>query len=186
MGINAEILERQLAEQVSLEEQLYGLLQEQITSIHQKEFIDAKIALMNTAETLEQHFTALNALLDTFEREAHVRQAMSCEEKNGHGTVARAQKRERLSRTLSDDYSMLNHITMSNTLLHTTGLALESQEVAALALRHLQNLAPLVVKLGELLPEIVTIELQQDSPGVDLLIAKKALRNTQEAWRKVT
>ncbi len=62
----------------------------------------------------------------------------------------------------------MNSITMGNTLLHTTALALDSHEVAATALMHLKNLTPLVIKISELVPEVVAKELHTESPIIDL------------------
>lgn len=62
-------------------------------------------------------------------------------------------------------------------------LALDKQELAVLALTHIQNIAPLIVSLGKLVPEIVTRELKSILPEIDSEVAKLALENTRSAWK---
>jgi len=187
MGKQDEILKDHLSEQIALEEHLFKTIEDQISDIEGDDFSDARDLLKSTSKTLEKHFTPLNQLLDTLEKDALLVR-MGSIAKNGdaraHTLNSEKQKRQ-ISKILRDIYSALNLITMSNTLLHTTALALEYDEVAKMALEHLENLAPLVVKIGELIPEIVARELYAESSGINLAIAKTALLNTQRAWRIV-
>jgi hypothetical protein len=89
-----------------------------------------------------------------------------------------------MSKILLDTFAALNRITISNTLLHTTALALGNDDIAAQTLKHLDNLAPIIVKIGELLPQVVTLELQADNPAVPLSAAHQALENTKHIWQK--
>jgi hypothetical protein len=91
-----------------------------------------------------------------------------------------------ISRILRDDYAALNHVTISTTQLHTLALSLGARDVAELALTHLENLAPLVVKIGELIPSVTTRELVKEFPSVDQGVAQTALLNTKRAWKKCT
>lgn len=180
-----ESLIQYLREQLSLEEHFCKVIEGQVSEIDEALFPDAKDLLIKTREVLENHFVPLNEMLDRLEKDA-----LQIENKavssNGDGLpdhISAEAKKARLSRILRDDYSALNLITMSNTLLHTTALALECQEAAALALKHIQNLAPLVIKIGELVPEVVARELRDKSIKVNSDIAQLALKNIQEAWR---
>lgn len=134
---------------------------------------------------LAGHYAALNKILDRVE-EKNSASRSSVIAGNGGGFSSpfeNEEKTRRISRNLRDDYSALNLITMSNTLLHTAALALNREEVAALALKHLNNLAPLVIKIGELMPDVVARELRTQSIQIDSSVAKTALENTQLAWR---
>ena len=185
---NQDVLEQQLREQIALEEHLFKTIQEQVEDIRGEEFSDARTLLQKTSEALELHFTPLNKLLDSLERVARSDKAKASS-KNGSGVanhIIAESPRKSLSRVLRDDYSALNLVTISNTLLHATALALEAKEVASTALKHLENLAPLVVRIGELVPEVVTRELHSASPTIDLSIAKTALKNTQLIWKRAT
>ncbi len=88
-----------------------------------------------------------------------------------------------VSKVLRDDYTALNLAAFSSTMLHTTALAFQDSGVAASALRQLEDLAPLIIKLNQLVPFVVAKELTDDGhvePGA----AEEAARNTQAAWQK--
>ena len=182
-----EILRQYLSEQIALEEHLSKIINEQIAEIDEVEFADAKNLLIKTNQVLERHFTPLNELLDKLENDALIArtQPITSNGRGGeHHPPHLEQRKRRISRILRDDYSALNLIAISNTLLHTTALALDCQDVATLALKHLENLAPLVIRIRELVPEVVAKELHAQSPNVDLKAALTALKNTQLVWGK--
>lgn len=166
------------------------MLEEQIADIHEQDFADAKDLLGEASQALERQFRPLNVLLDKLESDQLSALAKTVA---GNGAVMglkpplnREQRNRQISRILRDDYSALNLITISNTLLHTTALALGRGDIAAIALEHLGNLAPLVIKIGELLPVVTARELRAEFPKVDLSVAQTALKNTQLAWRKAS
>ena len=182
------LLKQYLGEQIGLEEHIYSIIEQQISEIDEKDFSDAKSLLIETKQVLERHFLPLNEMLDHLERDA-VTDREKVVGSNGTGFKNpgdKDQKNGRISRILRDDYSALNLITMGNTLLHTTALALDCQKVAVIALKHLQNLAPLVVKIGKLAPQMVARELRAESPKIDLSVAQIALKNTQLVWREAS
>jgi glutathionyl-hydroquinone reductase len=180
------VLVQCLGEQIALEEHLYSEIEKQISEIDESNYGDAKTVLMKTKEVLEEHFNSLNESLDTLERDAkETRKQMIV----GNGDGSRepffpAKAKTRISIHLRNNYVALNLVTMSNALLHTTALALNYQEVAAIALKHLQNLAPLVAQIGGLLPDVVARELYAESPDIDPSIGKIALKNAQLVWLK--
>lgn len=181
-----ELLRQHLGEQIAIEEHLTVKIREQIAAITDPEYADARTLLQQTAEVLERHYEPLNQLLSEQEDEAllaenanSIRDGLAAEL-----SAKRAASIRRVSSILRDDYSALNLVTISNTLLHTMALALKKKAVAEVALSHLTNLTPLVVKIGELLPETITRELRAMSVEVDPLSAKVALRNTKLAWRR--
>lgn len=181
-----EILKQYLAEQIGLEEHLCKVIEEQISEISETDFSEtdfgyAKNLLVSTREVLEKHFIPLNELLDKLEYNI-VPPSLSNGIENKIQPNGSAQEKKRISTILRDNYSALNLITMSNTLLHTVALALDSQEVAEIALNHLKNLAPLVKQIGKILPETVARELNHESAIIDLTVAQLALNNIRLAW----
>lgn len=185
MKDHTELLKSQICEQIALEEHLLIIIEEQIREIDGNEFDDAKNLLTKTKNVLARHFVTLNELLDKTEQNA----SAACKESvasNGVTLNTPTMTRAKISKILQDDYSALNKITISNTLLHTLALALDYKEVATTALKHLENLTPFVIRIGELMPEVVTRELYRESPEVDLTVAKTALRNIKLAWQKAS
>ncbi|MDD2943938.1 MAG: hypothetical protein PHC51_13355 [bacterium] len=186
MNIQEQILKAELREQIALEEDLCRKFESQISEIESDEFLDAKELLTNASKVLEGHYNKLNELLDTLE----------IEDSNGHRTAVvtvsdsietadkNLRQKRNISKILRDDYSALNLVTISNTILHTTALALDNSAVADVSLQHLANLAPYVVRVGELVPRVLARELRSQSLGVDMAVAEAALVNVKLAWRK--
>lgn len=179
------VLIQYLGEQIALEEQLCSVIENQILEIDEETFSDAKTLLVKTKQVLEEHFIPLNETLDNLEQDViHARKKSVA----GNGaelrsSVFQGNQSTRLSTLLRNDYSALNLITTGNTLLYTAALALDCQAVATIALKHLQNLAPIVIKIGELLPEVVAQELRSESPKMNPSVGRIALKNTQLAWQ---
>ncbi len=92
-------------------------------------------------------------------------------------------RKDPVSRMLRDGYTALALSSISYTMLHTTALAYHDQAVADLALAHLQQLTPLIMRYNEIVPNVVTAELQDEGPGIDTSVADEAIQNTQEAWK---
>ncbi len=182
-----------ISEQLALEETLYKVIEEQLELIAETDYPDAKAILQKTHQLLEQSYSNLNSQLDKFEA-AIKKEESSKPYLNGttppktqvKATAKELPRQLLISKILRDDYSALNLITMGNTLLHTAALALEDEELATLALKHLSGLAPVVVRLGELLPEVVTRELKTEFQKIDANVAQLALNNSKLAWKKVS
>jgi ferritin-like metal-binding protein YciE len=90
---------------------------------------------------------------------------------------------ESVSKMLRDDYTALNLAAVSYTMLHTTGLALQDQRTADLALRHLRDYTPIIMDINEIIPQIVVEDLREDVEMVDASSADRATMNTQQAWQ---
>lgn len=177
-----EILKSQICDQIALEEQLYKSIEDKIMELDDNDFVDAKEILQRIASTIENHYTRLNNSLEVLDSEAgRVRKASLVDLDKSLVNLKSLNKN--VSKILRDVYSELNKIVISTTQLHTMALALDKQELAVVALTHIQNIAPLIVSLGKLVPEIVTRELKSILPEIDSAVAKLALENTRSAWK---
>jgi hypothetical protein len=188
MDTRDAILTLRLREQLALEEHLSAVIDRQIQWIHEPEYLEARNVLDKAARALEEHCQPLNAALDRIEQDLLFNDDTRMNGLGGEKAVVVDSKvgRKQLSAILRESYSALNDVTMSNTLLHTVALALKCDEVANLAIKHLENLAPLVVQIGEIVPEVTALELRAQSPTVDLGVAEVALENSRRAWRKAS
>lgn len=92
-------------------------------------------------------------------------------------------RKDPVSRMIRDDYTALNMSSISYTQLHTTGLAYGDHVVADLALRHLEALAPLIIRHNEVVPKVVAAELADEGTDVDTTVGIEATENTQQAWK---
>ncbi len=92
-------------------------------------------------------------------------------------------RKDPVSRMLRDNYTALNMSSISYVQLHTTGLAYGDQAVADMALKHLNDLTPIIMQINQIMPNIVVKELTDEGPGIDTSVATMAITNTQAAWK---
>ena len=92
-------------------------------------------------------------------------------------------RNETVSKMLRDDYTALNLAAVSYTMLHTTGLALQDQRTADLALRHLEHYADIIMQINQIIPNVVVADLRDDVPMINEAAIQQAMQNTQSAWR---
>jgi hypothetical protein len=188
-------LKQYLREQIALEEQLLRNVEEQLHEVQCAEYADARVLLEKTKTALEGHFTPLNELLDQLERDAPLilangappngtREPGSHRGSTGSSREEERRERRRISRILRDDFSALNTVALNNTLLHTSALALKCHDIASVALKHIENLLPLLVEIGALVPDVVAREISKVAPRVETEVAEVALKNVIQAWRK--
>jgi hypothetical protein len=183
MENSQDLLAHYLREQIALEESLCRTIDEQVAHIEGLEFQDARELLGQTSKTLAQHYVTLNDLLESIEVEESKPRLTEANGVDHDLTKTVEPRRDRVSKILRDDYSALNRITISNTLLHTTALALDSDKIATAALEHLSTLAPLVVAIGSSMPNVVAREIYGSGVAAHNSIADKARENIRRAWK---
>lgn len=161
MTNQSNILRQAIYEQIAIEENICSLIEDKISEIEDVNFSDAKDLLRQVSKILENHYGLLNNLLTTLEDGKVTFQGASLtdQDKGLSKSLDAEENRWRISKILRDVYSALNLITISNTRLNTIGLALNSEDVANIALKHIEALAPLVEKISKLAPEVITREL---------------------------
>jgi hypothetical protein len=93
---------------------------------------------------------------------------------------------DRASRMLRDDYAALCFACICYEMLHTVALAVDQDEIARVAIRHLRDYAPAVMDLGQVVPHVVVQELMKEGKitAADPSVADEAAENSREAWRE--
>ena len=97
-------------------------------------------------------------------------------------TVIEKVRTDPVSKNLRDDYTVLNLIAVSYTMLHTAGQALMDAQTADLAANFLMDYTPLIAEINEVIPEVVVSELRDETEVLDPDAATRAVKRTQEAW----
>jgi hypothetical protein len=92
----------------------------------------------------------------------------------------------KVSKYLRDDYTALSLASISYTMLHATALGRGDQTLAALAARHLEALATIVVRISKTMPLVVLQELRDDGEPVSVSAAAISTKLTHEAWQQKT
>jgi hypothetical protein len=155
---------------------------------HDEKFLryrEAHDLLLRIENVLRMHTTALEqclSQLDAGGMGASLKKAATTAIGAIAGWYGKMRPEDPVSRSLRDDYTALNHIAISYTMLHTTACGLNESRVADLALQHLHEITPLVVALSRIIPSVVTMELSDEGKVSDPSAWRAALDNTQKAW----
>lgn len=181
-----DTLRQYVSDMLAVEKHLLEAVKRQVDDKRVKEHPDARELIHKIQQTsnrhvntLERHFTAIGG-----EKESPVKpakEAVTAALGVAAGLVDKV-RTDTVSKMLRDDYTALSLTTISYTMLHTTGLALQDTETADLALEHLKAWTPLITKINEVTPHVVAKELSNVNSSVDTTVGEEAVRNTQTAW----
>jgi len=89
---------------------------------------------------------------------------------------------ETASRMLRDDATALNFLMVCAGMLHATAVALRDMETAGLTNELLRDLPPVLMKVNDLVPRAVLVNLADEHP-VDRGADEAAVREIHAAWR---
>ena len=87
-----------------------------------------------------------------------------------------------ISNSLRDDYAAFSLAAIGYSMLHTTASALGDSRVASLAERHLQDHADNIMRINEIMPEVVIRELQKDGHQADKAAASATRKAVSRSW----
>ena len=88
------------------------------------------------------------------------------------------------SKFLRDDYVVLSACAIGYEMLHAAALAAHDEATAELALRHLGEITPLIVRASDLMPELLVGELANEVGEVTTGAVLVARENTRRAWSR--
>jgi len=184
MPDNRETLRPYIADMLAVEKHIVEALERQQKDDDIKQFPNAAQLIERTLGVLRGHARNLDSHLESFQggsAAGAVKEAVT----GVLGAIAGMYdkiRKDTASRALRDDYTALSLATISYTMLHTTALGLRQGATADIALRHLQDLTPLIMELSEVIPTIVLKELSFEGYEIETGLAQQAVRNTQQTW----
>ena len=91
---------------------------------------------------------------------------------------------EDISKGLRDDYAAFSLAAISYSMLHTTATALGDSRVASLAERHLRDHADAIMRINEIMPGVVTRELEKDGHRADKAAVEATREAVLRAWQQ--
>jgi ferritin-like metal-binding protein YciE len=91
---------------------------------------------------------------------------------------------EGISKGLRDDYAAFSLAAISYSMLHTTATALGDSRVASLAERHLRNHADAIMRINDIMPGVVTRELEKDGHRADNAAVEATREAVLRAWQQ--
>jgi len=173
-----------LSDILALEKHNLQPLQSQASDGELPKFPAAKACVDAAVPMVQSHINAIEARLEALGGHAGVGVKTGVAAAAGAiaATVDHVRKTE-FSKDLRDDYSSLSLTSASYTMLHATALGMNDSETAALALRHLKDVASMVVQFADALPSVVLDELRTEGATVDPSVAATAKKNLDEAWK---
>lgn len=92
-------------------------------------------------------------------------------------------RNEGLAKNLRDDYTAFSLATIGYVMLDTTALALDEQEVSALARQNFRDYAEAVTLLHNLIPGAVVRFLREEGLAVREDVLPEISRTIEEVWR---
>jgi len=90
---------------------------------------------------------------------------------------------EGTAKSLRDDYAAFSLAAIGYSMLHTTSLSLGNTRIASLAERHLQDQANMIMRINEIMPDVVVKELKEDGLQVEKGAASSTRKVVAEAWK---
>jgi ferritin-like metal-binding protein YciE len=91
---------------------------------------------------------------------------------------------EGISKGLRDDYAAFSLAAISYSMLHTTATALDDSRVASLAERHLRDHADAIMRINEIMPEVVMRELEKDGHRADAAAVEATRAAVLRSWQQ--
>jgi ferritin-like metal-binding protein YciE len=91
---------------------------------------------------------------------------------------------EGISKSLRDDYAAFSLAAISYSMLHTTAIALGDSRVASLAERHLRDHANAIMRINDIMPGVVTRELEKDGHRADNAAVGATREAVLRSWQQ--
>ncbi len=172
-----------VSDMLALERHIAQPVEAQLKSGDHQEYA-AAIALITRLKSMnDAHITALENHLTAVGGDSGSPVKSAWSSLLGTGAAAINQVRKtKVSKSLRDDYTALGLAAISYTMLNATALGLGDQTTAALAKRHLDDVAPLIVEISKAMPTVVLQELKDDGENVTITAAELSKMQTGDAW----
>jgi ferritin-like metal-binding protein YciE len=161
-----------LSDMLALEQHISAPIESQLGSSDHREYADAARIIQTIKSVTTSHITALEAQL----------KAAGAQVLGGGAAALNNVRKTKVSKSLRDDYTALGLAAISYTMLHATAAGLGDGSTAALAKRHLEDIAPIIVEISKTIPAVVLQELADDGEKVAITAAQLTEDATGEAW----
>jgi hypothetical protein len=178
-----EAINSYISDMLSLEDHIEKAVRSQLEDL--KDYPDIVDALRDLHRRLEHHISDLRSLSER--RNAggiveSVKRAGSVVAGVAAGVIDLIRS-EGLPKNLRDDYTAFSLASIGYSMLYTTALALDDQEVAELAQVHFSDYAGAVIRLHKLVPTAVVRYLRQEGLPASEGVLPEINRTIEEVWR---
>ena len=172
-----------LGDMHALESHILQAIDKQANLLNDRVGSQAKIKTYR--DTLSGHVDALQRRLDTLGGSSThpIKEAVAAAAGVAAGLYDKVRSDE-ASKGLRDDYTAINHSIIAYIMLHTTALAFNDQETAALCKRHLTDNARFVMEINAFLPDLVIEEYRNDGLQITEGARATARQTVSEIWHQ--
>jgi len=178
-------LQRHVSDMIALDQDLLSAVRQQLSDQHVEGMAEARDILEEVERTLEAHVVRLTEELDALGGPSgSALKKLAAGMAGAAAAIFGRMRSEPVSRMLRDNYTALSLVTISYSMLHTTALTLGSQTLADAAQLCMEQTTPLVVRVSDAMPRIVTVELQRESMPLQPDAAKEAEEAAMSAWQQ--
>jgi len=172
-----------LSDMLALEQHISAPIESQLGSSDHREYADAIRIIQSIKSVTTSHITALEAQLKAAGGSSgHPVKSAWAQLLGGGAAALNNVRKTKVSKSLRDDYTALGLAAISYTMLHATAAGLGDGSTAALAKRHLDDIAPIIVEISKAIPAVVLQELADDGENVSITAAQLTEDATGEAW----
>jgi hypothetical protein len=185
VGNREDTIKKRLSDQLALERHILEAVERQRGEDSLRENLEANKVVIEIEQVLKSHVATLETLADEYGAGTSSLLKKAVTELAGvaAGLYDKVRDQE-VSRMIRDDYTALSLAAMGYTAFHTFGLVIQEQRIADVALSHLKDLTPLLVRISQVLPLVVASETAKDlGLNLDPNIGATAANNTHQAWR---
>lgn len=188
MASDTKALQGYVNDMLAVETEIHGALRRQKNDERIKSNAVAHQLVSRAEDMIDRHLEGLRTCIERLGgSESLMKKAVGGVLGAAAGVYDKVRTDASVSRALRDDYTALSFATVCYEMLHTTALAMHQQDTAELALHHIKDIAPFIIDVTELLPQVVVDELSAEGNGtIDRTVAPQAARNTLEAWNSAS
>jgi hypothetical protein len=180
-----DILNDYVTDMAAVETHILRAVDRQLEDDDTAKYPDAVRVLTSLQSALRRHVEGLEAYNDRTS-DGGVKEAVKEAVTGALGVAAgfydQLRQTDEVSRMIRDSYTATSLAAVSYHMLYTTALALKAEDLAALALRNLEDLTGLIGQLSEVVCTVVAAELTDEDKTIDPTVGPRAIEATQRAW----
>ncbi|GAC1398140.1 MAG: hypothetical protein NVS3B17_20670 [Vulcanimicrobiaceae bacterium] len=182
-GDDRHVIATYVSDMLALERHIAQPIESQLKSGDHQEYGEAIAIISRIKTSTDAHIAALESQLKAVGGHAGspIKSAWSALLGGGAAAINQVRK-TKVSKSLRDDYTALSLAAISYTMLNATALGLGDKTTAALAKRHLDDIAPTIIEISKHMPSVVLKELRDDGEKVTISAADLSEQQTGESW----
>lgn len=182
-----EIIRKHISDTLALERHILEAVDRQRDDARVREHPEVNENVIRMQRMLKAHIAELESVASSYDSGVGtlVKKALGGAMGVAAGLYDKMRSQE-LSRIFRDNYTALSLASMSYVMMHTAALALNEENVARMAKRHLKDIPPLTDAIRNVIPHVVADEIAHGNEFAVVSGAGPiAVENLSEVWQAV-